>query len=389
MPKRPKRQSRFSRSRRCCLPRIVLGIFCLAAFGVTASRAQPAAVTPDTPDISSWIKQLASPKFAEREAASSHLKTSGLAGIPDLVKAAQGSNPEVTARAIEALSYLYESADVNVSLAADRALEQLLNEGPPGASLRTEQAFAFDLAPARRRNTIAAIQSLGGILITKVQPDPETRLPVQMNLDEPDSIQHAILGKEWRGDLSNTKYLERLRPELNTVYITSDAPLKTGELELYKAALPLLRVEPRGGYLGIGGTVFDPEHCVVDHIAPNSPAELAGLKEGDLLTHMDGLPIKGFNSLTSMLLQRKSGQTIILDVLRGSRENGIEIEDLDLTITLGEWGGPSKLQEKRKATTPKQQPDQESPPKPAVKRTPGPSDTSPKRPDAPPPPRKP
>ena len=72
----------------------------------------------------------------------------GAERIPDLIKAAQGSNPEVVARAIDILSYLYESPDAAVSLEADRALELLLSEGPAAASQRTDDAFAFDLAAA-------------------------------------------------------------------------------------------------------------------------------------------------------------------------------------------------------------------------------------------------
>jgi hypothetical protein len=338
-----RRQSRFSRSWNCWLPGMVLGMFWLLSGSVSNSFAQVVAESGDKPGISRWIQQLSSPKFAEREAASNQLKVIGTAGIPELIKAAQGSNPEVTARAIEVLSFFYDSPEVSVSLAADRALEQLLNDGPPAAAQRTEQAFAFELAPSRRRNAIAAIQELGGILVPTPFLDSETNLPAEQNLEDADSIQHAILGKNWKGNLSSMKYLERLRPELRIVYITSDAPVKPGDLELYKNALPQMVVEPRGGYLGISsGTSLNPEQCEVDRIASNSPAQHAGLKARDRLIHIDGLPIRGFISLTTSLLKRKSGETVLLDVLRESDEPGIEYDELEISVTLGEWGMPAK-----------------------------------------------
>ncbi|MDB5389862.1 MAG: hypothetical protein JWM11_5508 [Planctomycetaceae bacterium] len=379
-----RRQSRIGHSCRCWLPGSVLAIVGLLFYGVSSAIAQPVTTTADMPDVSSWIRQLSSARFVEREAASNQLKMAGLVSIPELIKAALGTNPEVTARAIEALSFLYESQDVTVSLAADRALEQLLNHGPPAAAQRTEQAFAFDLAPARRRNTIAAIQDLGGIIVPVTRPDPETRQQVEMSLEEPDSIQHAILGKNWRGDLSSTKYLERLRPELRMIYVTSDAPLKPGDLDLYRNALPQMVVEPRGGYLGISGTAFDPERCEVDRIAFNSPAEHAGLRAGDRLTHMDGIPIKGFISLTTLLLKRKSGETILLEIIREPGETGIAPEELEVPVSLGEWGVSSKLAEKEKQIEkPKKLPPVQEPPvKPAVR--PSSTPQSPGQPDLPP-----
>jgi hypothetical protein len=333
-------------------------------------------------EVPRLIQQLSSPKFADREAASIHLKMAGADSISELVKAAQGSNPEVIARAIDILSYLYESSDTAVSLEADRALELLLNEGPAAASQRTEDAFAFNLATARRRNAILAIQNLGGILVPKVVLDDEGR-KVSAELSEPDSIQHAILGRNWIGDLSSIKYLDRLRPELYTIYITSDASLTTETIGIYSKVLSPTRVELRGGYMGVssGSAVLDPSRCEIDSTALNSPAERAGLKKGDWLTHLDGLPISGFVGLTTMLLSRKSGETILLDVLREPDEEGAQMEELEIAVTLGEWGAQPMAGQKPSGGAPRANPipDRDVLPKPKPNPTPGPpsSESSP------------
>jgi len=322
---------------------LVSGFLCLA----TDLKAQANAdISSESPEISSWIQQLSSPKFTERDEASTRLKRAGLLSIPELVKAARGADPEVTARAVECLAYLYESSDTEIAIAADAAMEQLLQDGPPSAAQRTEQAFAFELAISRRKNAIAAIESLGGIVVPIMEQDDNLRPDVEVNLQDPGSIQHVILGKHWKGTLASTRYLERLRPELRTVYVTSDAPLRDGELDLYRAALPQIAVEPRGGYLGISGTQFDPDRCEVEKLAPNSPARASGLQVGDRLTHLNGIPIKGFLSLTTLLLKCKSGETVVLDVLRHSGDQDPQLEELEIPVTLGEWGIPQNTKAK-------------------------------------------
>lgn len=356
----------------------ILGVMLLACtLSLGSARklvGQPPGKPIESAQVPHLIQQLSSPKFTERESASSQLKMAGANSISELIKAAQGSNPEVIARAIDILSYLYESPDAAVSLEADRALELLLNEGPAAASQRTEDAFAFDLAAARRRNAILAIQSQGGILVPKVVPDDDGK-KISLDLSEPDSIQHAILGRKWRGELSSLKYFDRLRPELHTIYITSDASLTPEVIGLYSKALEPARVELRGGFLGVSsGPTFDPSRCDIDATTLNSPAEQAGLKKGDWLTHLDGLPIHGFTGLTSMLLSRKGGETILLDVAREPDEEGAQFLELEIFVTLGEWGAQPAASKNPPGGTPKAnaERDRDALPKPKSDVTPGP-----------------
>lgn len=63
-------------------------------------------------------------------------------------------------------------------------------------------------------------------------------------------------------------------------------------------------------------------------VLPNTPAEAAGLKEGDVITKVDGNKIDQTHSLTSLLAQHQPGDKVKLNVMRGNQQ-------LKLELTLG------------------------------------------------------
>jgi serine protease Do len=66
----------------------------------------------------------------------------------------------------------------------------------------------------------------------------------------------------------------------------------------------------------------------VDAIVPNSPAATAGLKDGDIITAVDGTAIDANHPLDDTLTQFAPGRTIALEVLRNGQQETI-------TVTLG------------------------------------------------------
>ena len=65
-----------------------------------------------------------------------------------------------------------------------------------------------------------------------------------------------------------------------------------------------------------------------DPIVPNSPAAKAGLKDGDIITAVDGQAIDANSPLDDILTQYAPGRTVALDVLRAGKK-------INLTLTLG------------------------------------------------------
>ncbi len=95
----------------------------------------------------------------------------------------------------------------------------------------------------------------------------------------------------------------------------------------YTALTPVLQ-DQRGLLLGYGALVEPPQDFVEQAVLPGSPADTAGLRSGDIITHVDTIKIDGDNPLDEILTQYRPLETVALRVLRD--------EDLlDLSLVLG------------------------------------------------------
>ena len=90
-----------------------------------------------------------------------------------------------------------------------------------------------------------------------------------------------------------------------------------------------LRVQTKGEFGGLGIEVTL-ENGVVKVIAPidDTPAEKAGIKAGDLITHLDNEPVQGMSLSEAVGLMRgRVGSTIVLTIKRD------ELDDIKIEIT--------------------------------------------------------
>jgi putative serine protease PepD len=87
-------------------------------------------------------------------------------------------------------------------------------------------------------------------------------------------------------------------------------------------------------YLGVRGSAptGSSSGVVLIEVRPDSPAEAAGLQEGDQVTAIDGDPVGNMSSLSARIQLHQPGDTVTLTVQR----NG---EQLDFDVTLGATGG--------------------------------------------------
>ncbi len=95
----------------------------------------------------------------------------------------------------------------------------------------------------------------------------------------------------------------------------------------YTTLTPVLQ-EQRGLLLGYGALVETPPDFTADAVLPGSPAAVAGLRNGDIITHVDTIRVDGDNPLDEILTQYRPRETVNLRVLRGE-------ELLDLSLQLG------------------------------------------------------
>ena len=72
----------------------------------------------------------------------------------------------------------------------------------------------------------------------------------------------------------------------------------------------------------------DPRGLRLTGATPGSPAELAGLKPGDILVSFDGKPIRDINDLQEALVAATAGFTVKIRVIRGA-----DTLELDITPT--------------------------------------------------------
>ncbi len=94
------------------------------------------------------------------------------------------------------------------------------------------------------------------------------------------------------------------------------------------------------GYLGIsGGDVSSrmiayglPEGAYVGAVNKDSGAEKAGIKEGDIITAVDGKKVKGMDDLQKAIEGKKPGDEITVSI---SREENGKNQNQDLKVTLG------------------------------------------------------
>jgi S1-C subfamily serine protease len=92
----------------------------------------------------------------------------------------------------------------------------------------------------------------------------------------------------------------------------------------YTALTPIDR-DQRDLLLGYGALVEPPEGLGGGAVFEGSPADLAGLRDGDIITHVDGTKVDGDNPLDEILTQYRPDETVNL---RGE-------EVLDLHMQLG------------------------------------------------------
>lgn len=78
-----------------------------------------------------------------------------------------------------------------------------------------------------------------------------------------------------------------------------------------------------------------PYGAFVKEVAMDSPAMLAGIQRGDVITEMDGKKVTLFSDYTTILMQMEPGQTVKLTVMRQAQN---EYKEMNLSIELVKEG---------------------------------------------------
>jgi putative serine protease PepD len=101
---------------------------------------------------------------------------------------------------------------------------------------------------------------------------------------------------------------------IEQVRVTADQILKTGE-----ARYPVIGAKVETGGIPSG------EGATLDEIVADSPAEEAGLRKGDVITHVNGDRVTDGISLIVRIRTFQPGETISFTVKRGSGSEEVEV----------------------------------------------------------------
>jgi PDZ domain len=333
---------------------VPLAVKCIAedsaSTGVSAASQSVAdRQVPTASQIGTWIAQLDSNRYLERERATQELVAAGPAAFDALLTAANGDRPEPADRSIWILTQVSRSDDLGVAMAALDRLVQVENRPNVVSDARRAQTNI------RLRMCQDALEKLGGRLTVR------SALPLGVvNADSADDRLICVeLDKAWKGNPDDLRCLTELdqpyfRLEGSAV---GDAEVKIFEtmsqllqLQLYhtqvtpdavdaiKAHQPNAIVYVRNlAFLGIqgdsrsqaGGNAAVPGVRVVG-VQPGTAAAAGGILAEDVITAIGGYQVPDFDRLTARIGQYQPNETVDVTLIRNDMP-------LTLQVKLGQW----------------------------------------------------
>lgn len=158
-----------------------------------------------------------------------------------------------------------------------------------------------------------------------VQTAPAPNLP-----DAPVDIE-AEVARILATDLEEVKYL----------VVPADGAGVTGAgiaevVDVEEEAEPVQQASGERGYMGISLGADAGGGALVGSVNPGSPAEKADLRVGDLIITAEEMPLDSNEDLIAAVIDLKVGDTVSLEIERGS-------EELELEIVLGEREVPAQV----------------------------------------------
>ena len=306
--------------------------------------ANPAGVWGDDTAL---VEKLDSAAYTQRVEASRKCLESREAAIPELRKAAVGSNAEGSARALRTLEALMIADPPCES--ADRALLEIQDLGGPrgtraGEILRGHQSFRSQCAKE-------TLEKLGAKLLSE-RDEREIEMRRELGLDDPEGINgltdaqanaevpiltlkeptsgptrvsRVVLDERWKGGDEGLWHLRRLFDDRESlIFWKNGCPVSQDEVYQVASRLPHTLVEMGGrAFLGVSGLMGD--GAIVENVVPGSVAASSGLQSNDQILKIDGVPLDSFQELLSEIGRRKAGDKVAMEISTNGQEKTLEL----------------------------------------------------------------
>lgn len=275
------------------------------------------------PNIAQLIQQLDSNRYQEREQATQTLVELGGEALDPLLAAANGDSAEAADRAVWVLRKLGNSPDREFALAALDRLVQVKDRPAVVADARSIQS-RLRLGVCQER-----LSKLGGQLSTTefALADVGVVTFVRIQLDE-----------NWRGspedlkcllDLDQVHYFRLIGPRVDDdvvkLFASKDnlrqlqifmSRVTPAAVDVVKEQQPKAVVYIRNrALLGIQGE-SQANGVKVLSAQDAYGAAKAGILVGDVVTEIDGKPLKDFDRLTAIISQHQPGDVVDVHILR-------------------------------------------------------------------------
>lgn len=122
-------------------------------------------------------------------------------------------------------------------------------------------------------------------------------------------------------------------------FMTEEEEVENGNVEIEKTVetLPdgsektvikktIIKPAPNKAFLGVALNSNGKEGALIDKTFEGTPAEKAGLKAGDLITHINDEKINNISDLSSALAPFKSDDEITVTFKRGNKNNQVQVK---------------------------------------------------------------
>ena len=295
------------------------GVDALLIADEPASVAIPAAVQQALADLSSEV-------FTHRQAAVQRLIALGPPAFEPLLASLGKTTPEAGQRILAILEQIWLQTPEPQSDILERQLETLrLTWGPYQP---TVEQMLFAHHQLRQERAVKALRRLNAIIETVDDPEEVQLLMLQglpIPNDPPQRLSLIVLPRSWKGTEADLWHIQRLshlnEPNELTVYVIENNGITPSAMQGMTIGFPTLTIMVRAElFLGVTGSPFPQgSGCTVDTVQPGSPAETAGIQEGDRILSVDGQQIKSFLGLVDALKSKRAYQSIELQVDQGDR----------------------------------------------------------------------
>jgi hypothetical protein len=271
-------------------------------------KAEAPSASPE--EIKSWVVQLTSRKFQEREAATKKLSSGGAAAASIVAQAGADGPMEVGLRAVAILDSLYKSKNGKAIDEAEAGLLLLKTAKHAGVARRAGEILTRHY-PIRQDRAVVQVRELGG----QVQFDRlfgRNRAP---GLPENGAVLAVAIGPDWTGGEKGLAQVARL-DSLRTAYFLNGHGLSEESIANLQKRLPQITIQRRGAaFLGVG-TQNDALGCLIGEVKINSAAARGDLRGYDVVIAFGDKPVLGQNDLIEAIALHNPGDTVKVVVLR-------------------------------------------------------------------------